>query len=140
MGRISDYFRDFKAFISKGNILDLAVAVIIGAAFSALVTGFVNDVISPLLALIGGVDGFNGFKWVLRAAAYNPDGTLRAPEIALRYGAFIQALLNFLTTAFVIFAAFRLARRARKGLKMIIQPNKPEPEPEKSEPPTSSLP
>ena len=100
--------KDFKAFIMKGNVLDLAVAVIIGAAFGAIVTSLVNDVIMPPIGLIlGNVDfkdlfiSLNGQTYPTLAAAK----TAAAPVIA--YGQFLNTVINFLIIAFVIFMLVR---------------------------------
>ena len=110
-------FQDFKAFIAKGNVLDLAVAVIIGAAFGAIVTSLTGDIIMPVIgAIFGGVDLSNHFI-LLRA----PDGysgsmadyaaLKEAGAAMIGYGAFITALVNFLILAFVIFLLVRWANR-----------------------------
>ena len=107
--------KDFKAFIMKGNVLDLAVAVIIGAAFGAIVTSLVNDVIMPPIGLaLGHVDfkdlfvSLNGQSYPTLAAAK----TAAAPVIA--YGQFLNTVINFLIIAFVIFLVVRAASRFQK--------------------------
>ncbi len=87
---------EFKAFISRGNVLDLAVAVIIGGAFGAIVTSFVNDIIMPLVGVIlGGID-FTSLSITLGSSA-------------ILYGNFIQAIINFLIIAFSIFLVVKAA-------------------------------
>lgn len=98
---------EFKIFIAKGNVLDLAVGVVIGAAFGKITTSLVEDIINPVLGiLIGGVD-FTQLKFVLRQAI-GPQ-----PEVAIRYGNFIQVLIQFLIIAWVIFLIVKLANRLR---------------------------
>ena len=97
-------FKEFGDFIKRGNVIDLAVAVIIGGAFSSIVTSLVNDIIMPVISLItGGVDFTNLFV-SLNGETYK---TLADAEAAgasvLAYGSFIQAVINFLIIAFVIF-------------------------------------
>ena len=93
--------QEFKAFIAKGNVLDLAVAVIIGGAFGAIVASLVNDIIMPLIGVIlGGVD--------FTALAIN------VGEAAITYGNFIQAIINFLVIAFVIFMVVRTAHNMKE--------------------------
>lgn len=106
---------DFKAFIMKGNVLDLAVAVIIGAAFGAIVTSMVNDIIMPPIGLLlSGVDfkdlfiSLNGQSYANLAAAK----AAAAPVIA--YGQFLNAVINFLIVAFVIFMVVRAASKLQK--------------------------
>lgn len=101
-------FQEFKAFILRGNVLDLAVAVIIAGAFGAIVTSLVNDVLMPPVGMaLGGVD-FSELKYVLSAA------TEADEEVAIRYGAFIQKIINFLIIAAVIFAIIKTYNRTKK--------------------------
>ena len=98
------FLKEFKEFISKGNVLDLAVAVVIGNAFNAIVTSLVNDIIMPVISLItGGIDFTNWFV-SLDGSKY---ATLAEAQAAgasvLAYGSFIQAVIYFLILAFVIF-------------------------------------
>lgn len=108
-------WNDFKAFIARGNVLDLAVGIIIGAAFGQVIATFVNDVVMPPIGLLVGHVNFTGLYINLSGrhypslAAANAAG---APVIA--YGLFINALVNFLVVALVIFLALRGIRHARK--------------------------
>lgn len=98
---------EFRTFIAQGNVLDLAVGVIIGAAFGKITTSLVEDVINPVLGLIlGGID-FSQLKIVLKEAV----GT--TPEVAIRYGNFFNTLIQFLIIAWVVFLIVKLANRAR---------------------------
>ena len=93
--------REFGDFIKRGNVLDLAVAVIIGGAFGAIVTSLVNDIIMPIIGVIlGGVD-FSGLA-------------VNVGEASIMYGNFIQAIINFLIIAWVIFMIVRAAKRFEK--------------------------
>jgi large conductance mechanosensitive channel len=99
---------EFKKFALRGNVLDLAVGVIIGASFTGIVTSLVNDVIMPPIGLaLGGVD-FSNFFVVLKGA---PADTLAAAkaakDVTINYGLFINAIINFLIVAFVLFLAIR---------------------------------
>src|ERR1700761_2505384 len=92
--------KEFKEFISRGNVVDLAVGVIIGGAFGAIVTSLVKDVIMPPIGyLMSGID-FSSLKFVIRAAGPDPKAI---PEVAIAYGMFINTLINFLIVAAVIF-------------------------------------
>ena len=110
-------FREFKEFIARGNVLDLAVAVIIGAAFGAIVTSLTGDVIMPVIgALFGGADFSNHFILLSVPAGYagamSDYAALKAGGAAMiGYGAFLTALINFLILAFVIFLLLRTANR-----------------------------
>ncbi|ACT94701.1 large-conductance mechanosensitive channel protein MscL [Dyadobacter fermentans] len=99
--------QEFKTFIAKGNVLDLAVGVVIGAAFGKITTSLVEDIINPVLGLIiGGVD-FTQLKIVLKEAVGE------TPEVAIKYGNFIQTMIQFLIIAWVIFLIVKLANRLR---------------------------
>jgi len=109
--------QDFKAFIAKGNVLDLAVAVIIGAAFGAIVTSLTGDIIMPIIgAIFGGADLSNHFILLSVPADYKGSLTdyaalKEAGAAMIGWGAFINAIVNFLILAFVIFLLVRWANR-----------------------------
>ncbi|BAK67942.1 large-conductance mechanosensitive channel [Sphingobium sp. SYK-6] len=112
---------EFKAFIARGNVLDLAVGVIIGAAFGAIVSSLTEDVIMPVIGLIlGGLDFSNHFL-VLGTAPEGTPRTLEAMKEAnvavLAYGSFVTAVIKFLILAFVIFLIVRQANRLLGRLK-----------------------
>jgi large conductance mechanosensitive channel len=112
-------FKEFKEFAIKGNAVDLAVGVIIGAAFGAVVASLVNDVIMPPIgALLGGAD-FSQLFWVLRqGAAAGPYATVQAAAdagaVTLNYGVFINTLINFVIVALAIFMMVKGINRLRK--------------------------
>lgn len=100
---LSKFLGDFKDFITKGNVLDMAVGVIIGAAFKDIVTSLTNDLISPILGIFGGVD-FSELKLVIGTKeVVDATGVTTIVENTLNYGAFITAIINFLIMAFIIF-------------------------------------
>lgn len=100
--------QDFKKFVMRGNVIDLAVAVIIGGAFGKIVSSLVNDIIMPLIGVIlGGVD-FKTLRWVIKPAVGE------TPEVAMLYGQFIQNIVDFVIIAFVIFMMIRLIEKAKK--------------------------
>ena len=107
--------KDFKAFIMKGNVLDLAVAVIIGGAFGAIVTSLVNDVIMPPIGLILGNVDFKDLFISLNRQSYP---TLAAAKAAaapvIAYGQFLNTVINFLIVAFVIFMVVRAASKLQR--------------------------
>ena len=104
-------FKEFKDFISKGNVMDLAVGVIIGAAFGKIVTSLVEDMIMPVLGIILGKINFTGLKLVITPASGD------TPEVAVLYGSFIQNVVNFLIMAFVIFLMVKLVNNLKKPAK-----------------------
>ena len=106
------FIAEFKEFAMKGNVVDMAIGVVIGAAFGKITTSLVNDVIMPLISRItGGVD-FSAWKWVLKAAEVAEDGT-EIPEIAVNYGSFIAVVLDFLIIAFALFMVVKAINKLR---------------------------
>lgn len=104
--------KEFKTFIAQGNVLDLAVGVVIGAAFGKITTSLVEDILNPILGLVlGGVD-FTQLKIVLKEAVGE------TPEVAIRYGNFIQVLIQFLLIAWVIFLIVKAANRLKLSESM----------------------
>ncbi|HVM90410.1 MAG TPA: large-conductance mechanosensitive channel protein MscL [Verrucomicrobiae bacterium] len=101
------FFQDFKKFISQGNVADLAIAVVIGAAFGKIVSSLVGDLILPPVGLLlQGVD-LKAFKWVLQPAV----GT--QPEVAIAYGNFVQVCLEFLVLSFIVFLIVKFLHSIR---------------------------
>lgn len=106
--KVKSFFSDFKAFITKGSIFDLAVAVVIGAAFGKIVTSLVNDIIMPVVTKLIGGNSVADWKIVLVEEVLNADGAVATAECAIYYGNFIQAIIDFLIVAFFIFLALRI--------------------------------
>ena len=113
------FFGEFKDFIAKGNVIDLAVGVIIGGAFSGIVTSLVNDIVTPLITLITGKLAFADMFVVLTRGLAESEipKTLAAAQEAgistLNYGLFIQGVINFIITAFVIFLLVKFINKIR---------------------------
>lgn len=104
---------DFKKFLFRGNVIDLAVAVVIGAAFTAVVNSLVTDIIMPVIgALTAGID-FADFKVVLYEAVMEGEAVIQ-PEVAITYGHLIQVIIQFILVALVIFMIIRLLARMKK--------------------------
>jgi len=132
-------FKEFKKFITRGNVIDLAVGIIIGAAFNKIVTSLVNDVIMPVVSYITGFlgGGFNLEKWeiVLRKA---PEGVEGAVDTVVRAGTFLSLIFDFLITGFAVFiivkainkfnetAAKLKADKPEEGKEAAPEPPKPE--------------
>lgn len=93
---------EFKVFISRGNVIDLAVGVIIGSAFTAIVNSLVNDIVMPVIGVIIGGINFEDLKWVITPASGD------VAECAIRYGTFLQNIVNFLLIALVVFTMVKL--------------------------------
>lgn len=103
---------EFKEFIAKGNVMDLAVGVIIGGAFGKIVSSLVEDVIMPPIGLLLGGVKFNDLKIVMQEAVGE-----ETPEVAIRYGTFLGQVINFLIIAFVIFMMVKFVNNMRKRLE-----------------------
>ena len=97
--------KEFKEFISRGSVIDLAVGIIVGGAFTSIVTSFVNDIIMPVLGLILGKINFKDLKLVLVKA------TEDVSEVSINYGNFIQNIINFLLTALAIFIMIKFINK-----------------------------
>ena len=112
------FMGEFKAFIARGNVMDMAVGVIIGGAFGKISTSLVNDVIMPLISVLtGGVD-FSNWKIVLKAAVAGADGVIDpATEVAIKYGSFLATILDFLIIAFAVFLMIKTINGFHDKLK-----------------------
>lgn len=119
----STFIKDFKAFITKGNVIDMAVGVVIGGAFSKIVTGLVNYIINPCVGFItsgGNLDNarsLSDLKYVLKEAIPATDTAAAVPEVAILWGTWLQTILDFLITAFCIFLILRLIMSAKNKME-----------------------
>lgn len=114
MGKFSE---DFKAFIAKGNVIDMAVGVVVGGAFNKIVTSLVNDIIMPLIGLVmGGLD-VTEMKYVLNEAVLDAEGAVVTAENAIMYGNFIQAIIDFFIIALTVFVALRVFTKLQRKRK-----------------------
>ena len=104
------FLSDFKKFITKGNVLDMAVGVVVGAAFSNIVNGLVKMIINPCIALIPGAGSMDEWKTILKAA----DEAAGTAEVAILWGEWIQTIVNFFIIAFCIFVAVRFIKKAER--------------------------
>lgn len=112
------FLNEFKEFAMRGNVVDMAVGVIIGAAFGKIVTSLVNDIIMPVIGVITGGTNFSEYKWVIKEGV--TQGTeIITPEVAVTWGAFVQTIVDFLIIAFCIFVAIKFINKLSR---------KPEPE------------
>lgn len=110
------FWADFKAFIAKGNVVDLAVAVVIGGAFNKIVTSLVNDIIMPLISLVVGGADVSEWKWIITPAEYDTNGTVLVAETALKYGIFIQTIIDFLIIALTVFIMVKVFKASKEKL------------------------
>ena len=112
----STFGADFKKFISRGNVVDMAVGVVVGGAFSKIVTGFVNYVINPFVALFLPAGSLDEIKTVTKEAVVEVvDGveTVVTPEVAILWGTWLQTIIDFLIIAFCIFCVVRVINKLR---------------------------
>lgn len=111
MGMMSE----FREFAMKGNVVDLAVGVVIGAAFGKIVSALVDGVIMPIISVLtGGVD-FSKAAFVLKDAVIGPDGKETAAAVAIKYGAFVQTIIDFTIVAFVLFLVIKAMNRLKRA-------------------------
>lgn len=132
---MSKFLKDFKAFAMKGNVIDMAVGVIIGGAFGKIISSLVADLLMPLVgALVGGVN-FTDWKWTIvqeRPSLLDPSVTM--PAVTLNYGNFLQVLFDFIIIAFCIFLLVKgIAKLTSVGKKEVPAAPAPEPAPSKEE-------
>lgn len=127
---MSKLLQEFKEFAMRGNVVDMAIGVIVGGAFGKIVTSLVNDVIMPPIGVLtGGVD-FTNLKYIIQQAAVDPlTQELVTPEVAVSYGSFIQTIVDFLIIAICIFFAIkvmvRITNNKKKEEAAIAQPAQP---------------
>ena len=107
MKKKSGIIEEFKKFITRGNVMDMAVGVIVGGAFTTIVTSLNNDIISPILGIFGGVD-FSDLKLVMGSGENAP---------VLKYGSFLTAVINFLIIAMIIFLIVRAMNKINESIK-----------------------
>ena len=115
------FFQEFKAFITRGNVLDMAVGIIVGGAFTAIITALVNNILNPLLKMIPGTgaDGFGALQVVLKSAVLDEQGNVVQAAVILDFGVVISAIITFLLTALVLFTIIKVVngvhQRAKKA-------------------------
>jgi len=111
---------EFKQFIARGNVMDFAIAVVIGAAFGRVITALVDGIVMPAVGmLLGGID-LSDWKYVLKPARFDPAGKELGAEVAVKYGAFLQTALDFVLVAFVIFLVVKAYNRMKKPDEVVI--------------------
>ncbi len=109
------FLSDFKEFAMKGNVIDMAVGVIIGGAFGKIVSSLVNDIIMPVITLCTGGDGYRNLKYVIRSGSEaTADGVAAVEEVAINYGTFIMNIVDFFIIALSIFVALRVIMKFKK--------------------------
>ncbi len=119
MGKVTEkskgFINDFKQFIMRGNVIDMAVAVVMGAAFNKIISSLVNDIIMPAIGAIFGGINFSDLKYVISEATV--ENGVEVAEAAITYGVFIQAVIDFLIIAFsmfIVIKSFSMLKRKKK--------------------------
>jgi len=109
-------WKEFKTFIFRGNVMDLAIGVVIATSFTAIVNSLVKDIIMPCVGMLtSGID-FTSLKVILKPAVLDTAGAITKPEVAIGYGIFINAVITFIIVALVIFIVVKMINRARASM------------------------
>ena len=111
------FFKDFKAFITKGNVIDMAVGVVIGGSFGKIVTGLVNYIINPFVALFVKSGSLDSIKTVITPEVLDEAGEILTPEVAILWGTWAQTVIDFLITALCIFVVLRILMTAKNKME-----------------------
>ena len=125
--------KEFKEFAMRGNVIDMAVGVVIGAAFGKIISSLVDDIIMPLVGVVTGGINFTDYKWVIQKAVI--DGQTQEvlkPEVTMNWGSWVQTIVDFLIVAFCIFVAIKATNQLKRKQEEAPEPA-PAPEPTKEE-------
>jgi large conductance mechanosensitive channel len=111
------FMNEFKTFIARGNVVDMAVGVIIGGAFGNISKSLVNDVVMPAVSMLTGGLNFESWKLVLKEAVLDAEGAVVTAEVAMNFGLFVSTIVDFLITAFCIFVVLRILMKAKDKME-----------------------
>ena len=120
------FFSDFKAFINKGNVVDMAVGVVIATAFGAITKSLVADVIMPLISLATGANSIKDLSVVLKEPVLDEAGAVLTEGITLNYGNFLQTIIDFLIIALCVFVFIRVLTKSAEKAKALLAKKKEE--------------
>ena len=109
-----NFIKDFKAFVMRGNVVDMAVGIIMGAAFGKIVSSLVSDIVMPLVGLLLGGVSFADLKFTLYEAVTDASGAIVEPAVTLSYGKFIQVTVDFLIISFAIFMMIKVIGKVQR--------------------------
>ena len=124
------FFEEFKTFAMRGNVIDMAVGVVIGGAFGKISSSIVNDIIMPVVSMLtGGID-FTAWKLVMKEAVLAADGAVVTPEVAINFGNTIAVIVDFIIVAFAVFCMIKALNNLHKKKEEPAPEPAPEPEPE----------
>lgn len=110
------WLKEFRDFAVKGNVVDLAVAVVIGAAFGKIVSSLVADIVMPIFGALAGGVNFTSWKWILRDAVLNDGGAIAKQAVTMNIGIFIQNIFDFFVIAWAVFIMVKIIGRLKKQL------------------------
>lgn len=109
------FIKEFKEFAMRGNVIDMAVGVIIGGAFGKIVSSLVDDIIMPLVGVATGGVNFTDYKWVIQEAAVDvATNEVLTPEVTMNWGSWVQTIVDFIIVAFCIFIAIKAVNRLKR--------------------------
>ena len=126
------FLDEFKAFAMRGNVVDMAVGVVIGGAFGKITTSIVNDLIMPCISMLAGGINFTDWKLVLKEAVLAADGAVQTAEVAIIFGNTLAIILDFIIIAFAVFCMVKALNSLRRKKEEPAPAPEPEPEPEPS--------
>jgi large conductance mechanosensitive channel len=115
---MKQHINDFKKFINRGNVVDMAVGVAVASAFTGIVNAFTKGVISPLIALVTGTSHLDEAKWVIREEVLEGEEVI-VPEVAILWGSILQAIINFLLIAAVLYTVMKISASIRRHAEKI---------------------
>ena len=130
------FFEEFKTFIMRGNVLDMAVGVIVATAFGKITTSLINDVIMPFIAWIFGTRDMTALNLVVREAVVNAEGVEEVAAITIGFGTFVAAIVDFILIAFVVFMSVKAANKAGEKKRLEAEAKKAAEEAAKAAEPT----
>ena len=133
------FFEEFKTFAMRGNVIDMAVGVVIGGAFGKITTSIVNDIIMPLISMITGGINFSEWKWVLKEAVLDAEGAVASAEVAVNFGNTIAIILDFIIIAFAVFCMVKALNSLHRKKEEPAPAAEPEPDPVPPAPTTEEL-
>ena len=109
------FFKEFKEFAMRGNVIDMAVGVVIGAAFGKIISSLVDDIIMPLVGVVTGGMNFTDYKWVIQKAVVDSQTQeVLTPEVTMNWGSWVQTLFDFIIVAFCIFVAIKAINQLKR--------------------------
>lgn len=135
--KTKSFFQEFKAFAMRGNVVDLAVGVVIGGAFGKITTSVVNDIIMPLVSMLTGGINFSDWKWVLQEAVTSVgaegEAIIETAEVAVNFGNLIAVILDFIIIAFAVFCMVKAINSLHRKKEEPAPVEEPAPEPSAEE-------